>query len=220
MAYPLAQTVRLGYESDSVVEQWNSDNEDLFGSYDYDIRAGQAPEPIMIRRVPLFHPSISTEGICREAPSASVVRTDDGDGRYQIEQLTIPTKIVRYEGMKPLPEGEIWGWPSYMGEYPYLAFHSPEENFTLGFEDRDGVVGLHQHYDREANLWRSAKRITAYVRLTPNRIMNLFEPATRDAAMHKVFEVVLDGERHRCTLEQLDYTIGEDTSKCTFIKID
>lgn len=220
VSYPLARTVRVGYTPDSVIGQWNSENDELFGSYDYWVNTAQSSQPIMVRSVPIFTPSINATRICTDAPSASIVKTDDGDGRYQIEQLTFPTKVVRYEGMRSLPEGESWGWPSYAGEYPYLAFHAPDDGFTLCFEDRDGVAGLHKYYDREARIWCSAKRITVYVRLTTHQVMNLFEPSTRDAALHKKFEVVLDGERHLCTLEQLEYTVGEASAKCTFIKID
>ena len=59
----------------------------------------------------------------------------------------VTPRIVRFAGMHPLPVAERWGYPSGQAEYPLAAFHfagdGAAEGFTLCFEDRDGVRGLH-----------------------------------------------------------------------------
>ncbi len=91
-------------------------------------------------------------------------------------------RIVRFAGLHPLPAGERWGYPSGLAEYPLAAFHftgdAATEGFTLCFEDRDGIRGLHHRYDRQAAQEATCQRITLSLRLAPHEFESLFTPGT------------------------------------------
>ena len=216
----MSKVVEIAYQSDSLIREWEELACEKYATCEYEFRAAQSPAPIDVRKVPLFHPSISDIRVSLEAPSASIIVTKDSGGEYTVEHFGISTRVVQYEGLKPLPSTETWGWPTYGDEYPYAAFHSEEYGFTLSFRDRDGVVGLHQYYDREARLWRTGKRVHLNVQLRSEEVMMLLETRGVEAAERNVYEFELDGERHLFTLEHLDYTFGSPQAKCTFIKID
>jgi hypothetical protein len=216
----MSKVVEIEYQSDSIIRRWEEESGERYEAFEYRLKAAQSPIPIEQRRVALFNPSLNQTGVSPEAPSASIIVTEDSNRSGSEEHLGISIRVVRYEGLLPLPSTEMWGWPTYAEEYPYAAFHSEQQGFTLSFRDRDGVAGLHQYYDRQARLWRTAKRITLNVKLRAEEVMMLIETRGAEAAERNVYEFELDGERHLFTLEHLDYTFGAPQAQCTFIKID
>lgn len=185
---------------------------------------------------PLFSPTISAAGYCAEAPSALLPQVGDRDDAAADDERFTP-RIVRYCGMRTLPEGERWGWPSNGTSYPLAAFHLPEEEpeaaFTLCFEDRDGAQGLHRFYDRQIAQERLGERIEISLRIEPREFEALFAAdgtggaGTADAAdgtggatVRSVFRLGLGAESVLATLERIEsYDPRAASTRCVFTRL-
>lgn len=186
---------------------------------------------------PLFTATRNATGLLPSAPSASLpcITPEEGDE----ESLNFAPVVVRYMGMRPLPGGETWGWPSAGSSYPFLAFHSPdraagivaadppcrgaavadEEPFTLCFEDRDGLQGLHKWWDGVAEAYSTGRKIEVRMRLGPEDVEALVRPNGLMHDFRSRFLLKLDGEPHLLRLEEVaDYDPGAGTARCIFVK--
>lgn len=135
---------------DGAVARFDAEAESPFGQWSVttDSRAAKEGEKTLAN--PLFSPTISTAGGYSDAPSAVIMQVGDRDDAQE-DGTNFTPRIVRFAGMHPLPGGERWGFPSGQTQYPLAAFHfagdGAAEGFTLCFEDRDGMRGLHRYYD-------------------------------------------------------------------------
>jgi hypothetical protein len=208
----LAREMVWCYRSgDGAVARFNRNNGGQLGRWS--ARVGNAAAEASVWENPVFTPSLCAAGHYLGAPSALWVQAGGAeiDAPDRTGNLNFAPKIVRYEGMKPLPPGERWGWPLAEESYPKLAFHAPESGYTLCFEDRDGCAGLHTHWERDVRLWNRSRRITARVALTAADIESL--------SMTALYRIALDGEECLCRLEEVcDYTPGIPSTKCILIK--
>ena len=122
--------------------------------------------------------------------------------------------------MVPLPEGERWDWPGYGDSYPFLAFHSPEQGWTLGFENRDGVVGLHSYWDSTVDTLSHARRVTLYLHLTPTDVEPLAMPDRLANDFRALYRLTIDGEPALYRLEEVcDYNPEQASVKCKFVQV-
>ena len=124
--------------------------------------------------------------------------------------------------MQPLPAGERWGYPSTGDSYPLAAFHrnDPDNGFTLCFEDRDGIRGLHHRYDRQAAQEATCQRITLSLRLAPHEFESLFTPGTGMPDLRSVFRLDTGGEEIRATLHAIEsYDPQAASARCTFTRL-
>jgi hypothetical protein len=170
---------------------------------------------------PMFSPSLNAAGSYRGAMSASLVQAGDTSVETieRTEDLNFVPKIVRYSGLAELPAGEVWGWPASGSSYPHLAFHDPEAGFTLCFEDRDGVQGLHSRYDHDVRLWNNSKRVTMWLNLSPTDVEQLSSPTGDGADFRRLYRLDLEGEVGLYHLEEVcDYSPSAASTKCIFIK--
>ncbi len=170
---------------------------------------------------PLFCPTLNAVQVYASAPSASVVqvgdRDDEGEGGFA-------ARVVLYEGMRPLPEGERWGFPSYGGSYPYAAFHHAaqrldgtfeavgDEPFTLCFEDRDGAAGLHTRYDRQWRTQAFRRQVRVTVRLAAHELAALLDGAAAAGNVRSLFRLAAGAETALYRLgavESYDAAAGE-----------
>ena len=162
----------------------------------------------------------------------------------RVDSLDFPAKVVHYVGMKPLPDGELWGWPGFGRSYPYLAFHAPGgaedaeaplsaageasdavrlpmEGFTLCYEDRDGVQGLHVWWDGLVESYERGLRLEAWLRLCPEDIEALVRPNYMKKDFRARFRLHIDGEWSDWRLEEVcDYNPGAAATRCIFVKAD
>jgi hypothetical protein len=187
------------------------------GSWTATVESTAAADEASVWENPLFTPSLNTPGYYYGAPSALIVQAGGvgADTVDRTENLNFLPKIVRYEGVQPLPAGERWGWPASEslpgGGYPKLAFHAPESGYTLCFEDRDGCTGLHTHRDRDIRLWNRSRRLTAWITLSAAEVSTL--------SFFALYLLSIDGEECLCRLEQVvDYSPSAASTKCVFIK--
>ncbi|MBO5656249.1 MAG: hypothetical protein J6R87_04275, partial [Rikenellaceae bacterium] len=224
VALTMPRKVKLAYSgSDSTIREYNEMTGEEFGVWATEIIASrsQTPEGEVIK-LP-FTPSLSVDGCFGEAPAAKIIKVGRtyADDEPSMERLNFPLKVVRYFGMRELPSGQTWGWPSNGGEYPYAAFHAPQERFTLCFEDRDGVTGLNKHYTRQARLWNKAKTLSAHISLPPHKVEELLDHSTRQDTISRKFTLGWDGDSDQYTLESIEkYSPEEGVAKCRFTKIN
>lgn len=224
VALTMPRKVKLAYSgSDAATREYNEMTGEEFGVWTTEIIASrsQTPEGEVIK-LP-FTPSLSVDGCFGEAPAAKIIKVGRtyADDEPSMERLNFPLKVVRYFGMRELPSGQTWGWPSNGGEYPYAAFHAPQEMFTLCFEDRDGVTGLNKHYTRQARLWNKAKTLSAHLSLPPHVAAELLDSTTRQDTISRKFTLGWDGDSDQYTLESIEkYSPEEGVVKCRFTKIN
>lgn len=187
------------------------------------------PEPVRQRRgKDLLHPPVhpiaeSKTGTYPDAPDATLLQAGDRDRQGEspdTENLNFPAKIVRYTGIKTLPEGQCWGWAALYGGIstdrlsPYRT-----DPFTLCFEDRDGLPGLHTYYDGNIELYNNGKRITAYLDLTPEEVEPFMLPHSLIQDFRALFKLRINGEDVLCRLEEIvDYQPQRTgPTKCIFV---
>lgn len=172
---------------------------------------------------PLFHPSLSSVGHYLNAPSARILQVGDRDDATDDGSGFTP-RIVGYAGMRPLPAGERWGYPWNTDSYPLAAFHfagdAATEGFSLCFEDRDGVRGLHRYYDRQLAAESAGQRITLSLRIEPHEFEALFTPGTGAPDIRSVFRIDTGRGAVRATLHRIEaYDPAKASVRCTFTRL-
>lgn len=194
-----------------------------FGEWSVRTDSYAAREGDQVLRNPLFRPTLSEAGHYANAPSAQIMQVGDRDD-VQEDGTNFTPRIVRFVGLHPLPAGERWGYPSGLAEYPLAAFHftgdAATEGFTLCFEDRDGIRGLHHRYDRQAAQEATCQRITLSLRLAPHEFESLFTPGTGMPDLRSVFRLDTGGEEIRATLHAIEsYDPQAASARCTFTRL-
>ncbi len=165
----------------------------------------------------LFCATLCTSGVYSSAPSAEVIRTGDRDAD---DEADTAVRIVRYEGLRDLPEGERWGYPSYGASYPAAAFHRAGE-FTLCFEDRDGAAGLHRRYDAQ---WRTEgfrQAVSVTMAMDPAELTALLDYESDGPNIRSLFRLRIDGQTALYRLRSVDgYDTARRTAECVFFRIE
>lgn len=87
---------------------------------------------------------------------------------------------------------------------------------TLSFADKDGIEGLHKHYDKQIALWEKAKRLTCYCRVEAWEIEVLRHNA-ENINFRSLFHLNINGEDIYGRLESIEYEPSNTTNKCIFI---
>ena len=171
---------------------------------------------------PLFTTGINRKGAYAFAPSASLLQVGDSAAEGAMD-LPFTTHIVRYLGLKPLPEGEVWG-PSGEANYPLAAFFfegdEMNDGFSLCFERRDGIEGLHRYFDKRAARTAKRQRLSLTVRLSPIDMESLFSANPAGASIRDSFRLKIFNESALYRLESLkSYNPATNSAECTFIRL-
>lgn len=185
---------------------------------------------------PLFCPTLSQTDIVADAASAALVSVGDRDADELAESAI---RVVSYRGLQPLPAGERWGFPSDGDAYPFAAFHyvagaseqsgaamvgdsvaaGPEESFTLCFEDRDGVEGLHRFYDRQWACEQSRRRLTLSIRITPDELLALDDFDVEGADMCSLYRLEFSSQAMYYRLVAVEgYDARRGVARMTFAR--
>ncbi len=213
-----------GYQpGDGAVARFDAAEETELGRWTFSARSYAAKSGEEVRLNPLFCPSLDSAGHYLNAPSARMLQVGDRDAA-QSDGTNFTPRIVRFAGMHPLPRGERWGYPSDADEYPLAAFHfegdAEAEGFTLCFEDRDGIGGLHRYYDRQTAREAAFERITLSLRIAPDEYEALFTPGTGAADIRSVFRIDTGAGTVRATLHAIEPYDPEAASvRCTFNRL-
>lgn len=232
---------------DRATAAWNVANGGHLGRWSVSVGNPWQGDKVRTYCNPLFTTSVNMDGVVPSALSASVLAAGDmasvADDRD--EDLNFPVKVVRYLGMKELPEGQFWGWPSFGNSYPLAAFHfsapldgvlkpvspcgepsesvveeQPSEGFTLCYEDRDGLAGLHRWWDGLVDTYSRSLRLEAWLRLYPEDIEVLLHPNRLMHDFRARFRLHIDDEWNEWRLEEVcDYDPGAVSTKCIFTKV-
>ena len=196
MACEVHERRTLAYRSEGgAVARYNDSAGTVMGQWSFDTasQAALRGEQREVNR--LFCPSLNAVQVYASAPSASVVQVGDRDGETETA-----ARVVLYEGMKTLPAGERWGFPSYGGSYPYAAFHhasqrldgtltAGDDPFTLCFEDRDGAEGLHTRYDAQWRQQALRRQVRVTVRLAPHELAALLDGSSGQGNVRSLFRL-------------------------------
>ena len=211
-------------DGDGAVTRFDADEETTLGSWSFEAASYAALQGEKVLRNPLFAPSLNSTGHYLNAPSARLLQVGDRDDAED-DGTNFTPRIVRYVGIKPLPENERWGYPSGQNEYPLIAFLFPgddtTEPFTLGFEDRDGAQGLHRYYDRQVRREAARERISLRLRIAPHEFEALFAPGTGAPDIRSAFRIDTGEGIVTAALREIDdYDPREASVKCLFERID
>ena len=205
----------VGYgEPDYTVEKFNEDNNTTLGTFNEKILNLFAKPETDTHENEMFHPSIVRPGAYPQASSIKLLHANDSDN----ELVANPdTRIVKYLGTEQLPTGETLEFPAETTQYPVVAFSS--DGVNLCFEDRNGVTGLHQYYDKNIRMYNKSKRITAHLHLKSVDIEPFAKLNPLKQDFRAKFKLKIDEEYVFCNLESIvDFKNGERSTKCVFVK--
>ncbi len=203
-------------EADGAVARFNTQNDTTLGEWSTTTDSYAAVLGHQRHANTLFCPTLSEARIHASAPSAVIMQVGDRDAD---ELESVSTRIVHYEGLRPLPEGEVWSFPTYAQSYPFAAFHAPEE-FTLCFEDRDGLQGLHRYYDKQWRSQQMRRTLTLDIRLSPHEVAGLGELSGEGPNMRSRYHLNLSGQGAMYLLVAVEsYNAERGMARCKFMRM-
>ena len=172
---------------------------------------------------PLFTTGVNKRGYYALAPSASLLQVGDSAAEGGMDS-PFTTHIVRYVGLKELPEDESWGYPLSGTQYPLAAFFydgdDDTDGFSLCFEERGGVPGLHRYFDGQAERTATRQRLTLTLILKAVEIEQLFSAGGQNPSVRDTFRLDILGESSLYRLESLkSYNPTTHSAVCTFIRL-
>ena len=210
-------------DGDKASERFNVQNDTAIGYWARVIPLYGTTESTHTDTNPIFTTGVNCTGLYAIAPSASVMQVGDSADEGSIDTL-FSTHIIRYAGMQPLPDGEVWGYPLNSGQYPLAGFHfagdGHSEAFSLCFEDRDGVEGLHRYYDDKFSREAECQYMTLTLRLSPLDVERLLYLQHNSASSLSSFRLVHNNEPSLFLLESLqEYSPATREAKCRFMRL-
>lgn len=212
-----------GYAAgDGAVERLNSGSASPFGQWTTRMESKSTLRGVERLYNPLFSATLNRSNCIETAPTASLPVVGDRDDTASVEELRFTPRILRYEGLRALPEGERWSFPAPEGLYPFAAFHfagdDTTEGFTLCFEDRDGVTGLHRFYDNELLHRNQAQQLTTTLLLTPWEVAALRSRSEgQGPGVERLYRLKWSEEPVRARLEELEsYDPASCRARCRF----
>lgn len=212
-----------GYrEGDGAVRRFEQASGQAFGDWTVRSVSMAAKRGVEELRNPLFAPTLDEAGHSACAPSALIPMVGDRDDTETVDAYAFTPRIVRYAGYRALPGGERWGYPCREGFYPFAAFHfagdGTTEGFTLCFEDRDGLTGLHRFYDEDEALRRRGQTLIADLSLTAPEVQRLGMLGEEGLpGLNSLFRLKIGGEPVRCRLAAVErYDASKGVARCRF----
>lgn len=152
----------------------------------------------------------------------NMVDKETQDTLDNLDYGNIPQVLVQTQTPTADPSDYIQyvGSTGLLAEYlqPEFVITDIEANTNIAFDDRNGVAGLHQYYDKQVNAWNYGKRIVCYCHLYPQEIESLRKAGTSDVDFRSRFLLNIGGEDIHCRLESVEnYEPQNITHKCTFV---
>ncbi len=212
-----------GYlEGDGSVERFNNRTGEHFGRWSVQMDSTGTLSGVERLTNPLFSPTLNTTGYFKNAPSSSVPVVGNRDDIESVDTLSFTPRIVCYKGLRPLPATERWGYPAEEGSYPFAAFHfageEKEAGFTLCFEDREGVPGLHRFYDHEMRHRNLAQRLRVSLLIGCDEMEALGHYSWNgEVGINVTFRLKIEEEPVRARLEKIEsYDPEHKIARCCF----
>ncbi|MFR9523801.1 MAG: hypothetical protein SNH94_04430 [Rikenellaceae bacterium] len=206
VAHSAHRSNTYGYQqTDGVVNRLGESDNIYFGEWSFEIDSYAASSGSSTELNPLFCASTNDED--------GVLVVGDRDDVTMVDSLNFSPRIARYFRLQDV-EGENY-------QLPYVAFHSPEDGFTLCFEDRDGAAGLNRLMLSEVALTQRAQVISLSLQLSVFDYTNLFNDNGQSASLRSIFCFTIGGESFKTTLSAVEsYNPVSGVAKCSFLTID
>ena len=172
---------------------------------------------------PLFTTGINVKGLYAFAPSASLLQVGDSAAEGAMDQ-PFTTHIVRYAGLVPLPEGEVWG-PLGEARYPLLAFFYEGDEvvsgFSLCFEPREGLAGLGRYFEQRTERIKRRQRLSATINISPVEIVSMLSVEGSGPTIRDTYRIKLFNESSLYRIESIkNYDPVTKCAECTFIRLN
>jgi len=212
----LSRIFSIGYrDPDYSVQKFNEKNRTELGTYNTPILNRFAKIKIEKIENAMFLPTLVNSGSYPPAPDAKLIRVNSDNNTDTV--VNFDTRIVKYMGVRQLPEDQTLEFPAGTNEYPLAVFADEGEN--LCFEDINDVPGLHKYYDNNVRTYNRAKRITCHMHLDVTDIEPFAKLNELKQDFRAKFRLKIDGEYVLCNLEEIsDWKSEKESTKCTFIK--
>ncbi|MBR5853901.1 MAG: hypothetical protein IKY74_06840 [Alistipes sp.] len=209
----------LGYQqSDGATARLTSGSEPPFGRWNIAYRNYAVKGSVRSRLNPILLATASMDNATTLAPSAKFLVVGDRD-RIANQEYIAP-RIVSYQGVKQLPNGEMWPLSSGINYYPLVTFHDPDSGVSLCFEDRDGCSGLHRYYDRELQETYLGQTLTTNIALAPEQYMKLFDPMSEEANIRSRFLLNIGSSSALFRLDEIvSYDAEKKVARCRFQRV-
>lgn len=180
----------------SVDGAWSSE----YGSWSVDIGNYGAKSSVDSDLSPLFSPTLNdTDGL-------PIVGDRDDD--ELVDTMKFSPRVISFIGMQSF----------YNKSIPYVAFHSPKDDFTLCFEDRDGVTGLNRYYSGQVTRDGASQYVTLSLKLSPLDVAAIVSPVEGMASAMSRIGFWIDGEWCECWLESMvEYDLSSGVARCKFL---
>ncbi len=196
----------LGYQqTDGVVQRMGESDNKYFGEWSFEVDSYAASTTDHTDLNDIFCASVNDDD--------GAIKVGDRDDLESVDSLSFSPRIVRYFRIADVA-GETY-------QLPYAAFHAAEDDFTLCFEDRDGVQGLNRLYQGEVDLYSRAQEIGVSLKLSAYDYSNLFSPSPTSASLRSIFRLTICGESFRAILQSIEsYDPIGGVARCKFLTID
>ncbi|MFI3285025.1 MAG: hypothetical protein R3Y08_00055 [Rikenellaceae bacterium] len=205
-AHTTHRNIKLGYQqSDGVVKRMGESDNKYFGEHSFSIDSYAASGTSQTLLNPFLCASTNDDN--------GVMVVGDRDDLEQINTLNFSPRIGRYFDIRQIDDENY--------SLPYVAFHDPQEEFTLCFEDRDGVAGLNRLYTRQMELLERGQLLSLCVRLSAFDYSNLISAQSYAPSCRDIFCFTLGGESFSTILHSIEsYDLKEGVARCLFLTID
>lgn len=209
------ESIRLCYAGNDGVVRRIAGEDNSYGEWFFSTPGYSSKMGTDSRINPLFYPTVSFTESTTSAPSAEVLTVGDRD-QLLLNDYVEP-RIVLYSGMRELPVNERWQAYNTLHQYPFVSFHSPDADATLDFNDRDGLIGLHQYHDRELRESSERGTFTCAIKMRPDEYLALLDPASEDANIRSRFRLKSEYGTSLFTLLSIEeYDTSNYIAKCRF----
>ena len=214
----IGKSLKLAYaDGNEVVEYYNWKRNTELGAYKEALlnkTSDDTKEIVNTMFAPFLHRTVESVGMT--IPQEKRENTQD-----TIEDVELGiTPIIGYfnEVVERTAGSDKGKYPSY----PQLIFQDASKGVNLGFDDIDWMpteYGLNQYYKDNISAYNVGRRITMYLKLTPQDVEAFQFPNRLMRDFRAVFLLNIDGEDVPCLLESIeDYNPASGAStKCIFI---
>ena len=164
----------------------------------------------------LFTTTLNISDIIAGAPSASILQVGDIGNEESNYEVAFTPRIVCYQGMRPLPNGESWGATSRLDKYPYAVFMDAE-SVNLCFENRNNLEGLNRYYLPALIRQRESRQVTLNLHLTTAEIASLLTADGTIPSLRTTFRFNIQGESLPFRLVKVErWNTQSNVIECTF----
>ncbi len=204
VAADVARSRTWGYQrEDGYTVRSNEGEEMMFGDWSVECSNYLSTDSEQSLLDPIFSPSLNNDD--------GELVVGDRDDILTIDTLEFAPRIVCFGGVETKGNSSV----------PAIYFHSVDHDFTLCFDDCDGLSGLNRYYTRQVECEQRSQYVIMTLSLTPYEVASLSSPLERRASLLSNFRFLIDGEWILCRLHSLQsYDLDSSQAQCKFLIIN